>query len=60
MDEPDDGALDVLLPHAASRTLATAATAAVINAVCFTIPPLDLVPAPGHGEVAPGPDFRAG
>jgi hypothetical protein len=60
LDEPDEGALDVLLPHAASSTLAVAATAAVISAVCFTIPPLDLVPAPGHGEVAPGPDLPAG
>jgi hypothetical protein len=37
LDEPDDGALDVLLPQAASRTLAAAAAAAAINAVCFTV-----------------------
>jgi hypothetical protein len=39
LDELDpfaDGALDVLLPHAASSTLAVAA-AAVINAVCLTV-----------------------
>src|SRR5215469_15177526 len=35
-DAADDGALDVLLPQAASRRLAVAAAAAVIIAVCFT------------------------
>jgi hypothetical protein len=34
--EPDVGALEVLLPQAASSTLAVAATAAVSNTVCFT------------------------
>ncbi|HWG00333.1 MAG TPA: hypothetical protein VG164_00605 [Trebonia sp.] len=41
-DELDDGALDVLVPQAASSTL-TAAAAAVINAVCFTVSSTDLV-----------------
>jgi hypothetical protein len=59
LDELDplaDGALDVLLPHAASSTLAAAA-AAVIKAVCLTVSST----APGcreprrHG-VPPGPD----
>jgi hypothetical protein len=37
LEEPDDdGALDVLLPHAASSTAAAAAVAD-INAVCLTV-----------------------
>jgi len=39
----DDGALDELEPHAAMSRLAAAAAAAVMNAVCFTVPPLDQV-----------------
>jgi hypothetical protein len=34
---PADGALDVLLPQAATSRLAAAAAAVVINAVCFTV-----------------------
>src|SRR5690349_17704173 len=34
---PADGALDVLLPQAATSRLAAAAAAAVINAVCLTV-----------------------
>jgi hypothetical protein len=34
---PVEPALDVLLPHAASSSVATPAAAAVINAVCLTI-----------------------
>jgi hypothetical protein len=33
----DAGALDVLLPHAATTRVATTAAAAVINAECFTV-----------------------
>jgi hypothetical protein len=59
LDELDpfaDGALDVLLPHAASSTLAVAA-AAVINAVCLTVS--STAPgcrSPGAAGVPPGPD----
>jgi hypothetical protein len=38
-----DEALDELEPHAAMSKLAAAAATAVMNAVCFTVPPLDQV-----------------
>jgi hypothetical protein len=36
----DDGALDELVPQAASSRLAAAVAAAAIHGVCFTVPPL--------------------
>jgi hypothetical protein len=50
-DFPDDGAPEVLLPQAASRTLA-AATVAIINAVCFTaFPSAEEIPRPNLRSV---------
>src|SRR5579862_9835643 len=36
----DDGALDELVPQAASTRLVAAIAAAAIHGVCFTVPPL--------------------
>jgi hypothetical protein len=39
----DDGALDELVPQAASRRLVAAIAAAAIHGVCFTVPPWDQI-----------------
>jgi hypothetical protein len=49
-DEPDEAGLDelpdvavlVLLPHAATTSVADTASAAVAHALCFTLPPQGL------------------
>jgi hypothetical protein len=41
VDEPDDdGAELLLLPHAATASVAETASAAMAHALCFTLPPL--------------------
>jgi hypothetical protein len=39
----DDGALDELVPQAASSRLVAAIAAAAIHGVCFTVPPWDQI-----------------
>jgi hypothetical protein len=52
-----DGALDELLPHAASSRLVAAAAAAVINAVCLTVSSTGPgCRSPGITGLPPGPD----
>jgi hypothetical protein len=53
----DDGALDELVPHAASTRLATAVAAAAIHGVCFTVPPGTRLPgAQASRDSPPSPD----
>jgi hypothetical protein len=56
-----DGALDELLPHAASSRLVAAAAAAVINAVCLTVSSTGPgCRSPGVAGLPPGPDCPKG
>jgi hypothetical protein len=53
----DDGALDELVPQAASRRLVAAIAAAAIHGVCFTVPPWDQIAGcPGITGLPPSPD----
>jgi hypothetical protein len=53
----DDGALDELVPQAASSRLAAAVAPAAIHAVCFTVPPLGPgCRLPRHHGTPPSPD----
>jgi hypothetical protein len=53
----DDGALDELVPQAASTRLVAAIAAAAIHGVCFTVPPWDQIAGcPGITGLPPSPD----